>query len=82
MENWPRTVYRVNIDYLSREYDDRMLSTSSPYRARQDAENAYTDAITNFCVDDPARPARVSLTSTTFPGPYEWGITETIKQNY
>ena len=82
MAQYPNSVFRVTIDYLSKSYENRMLNVSNAYRTRDDAEKAYRDAEKERCVDDPTRPARIALLETIFPGPGEWGKTTTIKQNY
>lgn len=83
MKKYPCSVFRVEIDYLSKDYDDSMLSTSSSYGENlAEATKAYDDAIRLFCVDDKTKHARVALTETVFPAPHEWGKTKTIKQNY
>ena len=83
MEKYPHSVFRVEINYLSQDYDDSMLATSSPYgNDLEKAEKAYNDALRLFCVDIPTKPARVTLTETVFSKPYEYGKTKTLKQNY
>lgn len=78
----PHDVWRVNTDFLSMDYDDRMLSTNSPFKTRDDAEKAYAAACNLFCVDKPDTPARVTLEKVHFPGRWEMGTTTIIKQNY
>lgn len=75
------TVWRVDIDYLSRDYEDRMLSVSSPYRDEAAARIAYQAALAEKCVDRQC-PARVSLTRTDFPDdPYAMGVTTVVEAN-
>ena len=66
MENTKRKTYtgnfRVNIDYYSMNYDDRMCETSTAYNKLDDAYNAYQAALTEKCIDDPEQAARVDLT--------------------
>lgn len=57
--------YRINIDYLSKEYDNSALTTSHP--AGQDKAKAmqlYNDEIAKSakCVDDKNIPARIDIT--------------------
>lgn len=83
MKKYPCSVFRVEIDYLSKNYDDSMLSTSTAYGENLDAaKKAYNDAIRLFCVDDKTKHVRVTLTETFFPAPLEWGKTKVIRQNY
>jgi len=82
MSNYPEYVYRVEIDYLSKDYENSMLSTSSPYGSLEAAEKEYSSACGLFCVDDPKKPARVRLDVYTFAAPGAWATHETIKQNY
>ena len=75
------TVWRVDIDYLSRDYTDRMLSISSPYRSEEAARIAYQAALEEKCVDEQC-PARVSLTRTDFPDdPCAMGVTTVVETN-
>ena len=82
VKNYPVFVYRVDVDYLSKEYENNMLSTSSPFPDLEKAETAYNNACGQSCIDDKTRPARVALTVTTFLAPGEYGTTKTLKQNY
>lgn len=78
-----RSVFRVDIDYLSHDYDDRMLSVSSPYKTGKDARVAYKIACNERCVDDESVPARVQLTRTDFSDdPRAMGVTTVVCQNY
>lgn len=78
-----RSVFRVDIDYLSREYNNRMLSVSSPYRTEKEAVAAYESACKEWCVDVPSIPARVQLTRTDFPDdPRAMGETYIVQKNY
>jgi hypothetical protein len=51
--------YRVEVDYLSKDYEEAALSTSSPIYNLKDGWKAYKEAIKEFCVDDKSVPARV-----------------------
>ena len=53
--------YRLDVDYLSREYEDRMCETSSPIYTLEDGIAKYQTAITKKCIDDHAIAARVHL---------------------
>lgn len=53
--------YRLDVDYLSKEYDDRMCETSSPIYTLEDGITKYQKAISEKCIDDSTRPARVHL---------------------
>ena len=53
--------YRLDVDYLSREYEDRMCETSSPIYTLEDGIAKYQTAITKKCIDDHAITARVHL---------------------
>lgn len=78
-----RSVFRVDVDYLSREYNDRMLSVSSPYRTEEEAVTAYESACKERCADAPSVPARVQLTRTDFPDdPTSMGSTYILQQNF
>ena len=51
--------YRLDVDYLSRSYEDRALSTSSPIYTKSDGWKEYRKAIQERCADVPEMPARV-----------------------
>lgn len=54
--------YRLEIDYLSKDYPEWALSTSSPIYTKKDGLRQYMQAIkTETCADDETRPARVHL---------------------
>ena len=53
--------YRVEINYLSRDYDTRALEISSPAYTLEDAFRKYFAACAEKCADDPEKPARVHL---------------------
>lgn len=76
-----KTVWRVDIDYLSHDYENKMLSISSPYRDETVARIAYQAALSEKCVDKNC-PARVSLTRTDFPDdPFAMGVTSVVETN-
>lgn len=59
--------YRLNINYLSVDYEDRALETSSPIKSLKEGFAEYTKAIMlEKCVDVPDLPARVDLTKYTW----------------
>lgn len=77
-----KTVWRVNIDYLSRDYDDRMLSVDSPYKTEEEAVTAYNSACQERCTDADI-PARVQLNRVDFPDdPRAMGVTTVVRQNF
>lgn len=53
--------FRVETNYYSTDYDDRMCETSTPFNSLDDAYNAYQAAKLEKCIDDPEKPARVDL---------------------
>ena len=73
--------YRVDVDFLSREYSDRALSVSSPIHTKKEGWDEYRKAIREKCADDPEKPARVHFWK------YQWDesgkcIPLTIAKNY
>lgn len=54
-----RVLYRLEVNYLSRDYDDRALETSSPIYNKKDGWKEYRLALMEKCVDDKTAPARV-----------------------
>ena len=54
--------FRVDVNYYSIDYDDKMLETSTAYNDPNEAYNAYEAAKLEKCIDDPEKPARVNLT--------------------
>ena len=53
--------YRLDIDYLSVDYDDAALNTSSPIYTKADGMKEYRKACKEKCVDDSTKSARVHL---------------------
>ena len=53
--------YRLEVDYLSRDYYDRACQTSSPIYTKQEGVKQYLKAIQNRCIDNPDVPARCHL---------------------
>ena len=57
-----RTVkYRLEINYLSRDYEDRALCTSEPIYSLKEGWKKYRDALKEKCVDDKTKPCRVEF---------------------
>lgn len=54
-------MYRLDIDYYSRDYDDRACCTSEPIYTLEDGRKKYSAAILETCIDDRSRPARAWL---------------------
>ena len=61
-----KVLYRLDVDYLSREYDNRALLISSPIYNKRDGLKAYREALQKTCIDDPAKPVRVHLWRYSF----------------
>ena len=54
--------YRVEVNYLSRDYEDRALEVSSPFCTLESAFRKYFSAIdSEKCVDDKEKPVRAHL---------------------
>lgn len=54
--------YRLEIDYLSRDYEDSCLSTSSPIYTLEEGFRKYFEAVENErCADDKEKPVRAWL---------------------
>lgn len=82
MENYPISVYRVDVNYYAYDYDYKVCEISSPFKTIDAAKAAYSDAIKERCIDVPEKTARVALTETIFPSPREYGTTKTLLKNY
>ena len=60
MDIWKRRVlYRLEVNYLSRDYDDRALETSGPIYNKKDGWKEYKKAILEKGADNESAPARV-----------------------
>lgn len=72
--------YRLEIDYLSKEYDDMAIGTSSPISSLEEGLARYEEAIKEKCVDNEEISARVHLWEYVRKG----GRTtyKTIRKNY
>ena len=53
--------YRLDIDYYSKDYDNRMMGVSSPIYTLANGMNRYKAAIREKCIDNADEPARVHL---------------------
>lgn len=54
--------YRLEVDYLSKDYEDKALSCSSPIYSLEDGFRKYFEAIENEkCSDDNEKPVRAHL---------------------
>ena len=56
-----RVLYRLEVNYLSQDYEDRALETSSPIYSKREGLQEYRKALSEKCVDMIERPARVHL---------------------
>lgn len=56
-----KILYRLEIDYYSREYEDRCCSISKPIYSLQEGIAKYLAAIMEKCIDDNNKYARVEL---------------------
>jgi len=54
-----RVLYRLEVNYLSRDYDDRAIEVSSPVYNKKDGWKEYKKAILEKCADDKTVSARV-----------------------
>ena len=51
--------YRLEVDYYSREYDDKMCEESAPIFSLTEGIEGYLKAIQKKCIDKPEIPATV-----------------------
>jgi len=72
--------YRLEIDYLSTDYEEWVMQTSSPIYTKADGLKQYKKATKQFCIDDPEKPARVHLWKYNYIGSVFAPIT--IAKNY
>ncbi len=56
-----KVIYRLEIDYYSKEYDDRACQTSTPIYSLEEGLKAYHEAIKEKCIDDNTKCARAEL---------------------
>ena len=54
-----RVLYRLEVNYLSQDYEDRALETSSPIYNQKEGWKDYRRALLEKCADDNTSPARV-----------------------
>lgn len=80
----PDVRYRLEVDYLSKDYDDSAIGYSSPIYSIDDGIKEYNEAILEKCVDDDTKNARVHLWEYVWSGkPWHSEMTEkTIMKNY
>ena len=80
--NWKRRVlYRLEINYLSRDYDDSALETSSPIYSKKEGWKEYRRALLEKCADDKTAPARVHFWKYNYSESGEF-CPITIAKNY
>ena len=72
--------YRLEIDYLQKEYDDQAIGTSSPISSLEEGLARYAEAIKEKCVDNEKIPARVHLWEYVRKG--DRTTYKTIRKNY
>lgn len=53
--------YRLEVNYYTVDYEDKMCETSSPIYSLEQGLHEYAEAIRKTCIDDRSRPARVHL---------------------
>ena len=53
--------YRLDVDFYSRDYDNKACSTSSPIYTKKEGLKAYSAALKKSCIDIPELPPRVHL---------------------
>lgn len=57
---WKRRVlYRLEVNYLSRDYEDSCCEVSSPIYNKKDGWKEYKKALSEMCIDVKTAPARV-----------------------
>lgn len=54
-----RVLYRLDVDYYSRDYDDRACEVSSPIYNKREGFQKYRKAIAEKCIDNKSISARV-----------------------
>lgn len=72
--------YRLEINYLSKDRDDAAVETSSPIYTLDEGMTEYVKALSEKCVDDKRKPARVHLWEYAYKGRKLTPIT--IAKNY
>ena len=76
-----RVLYRLDVDYYSREYENKCCEISSPIYNKKEGLEKYKKAIAEKCIDNPEIAARVHLWK------YRWDdcgkcVPLTIAKNY
>ena len=56
MQNW-----RVEVNYLSKDYEDSAMETSTAFQSLWRAERYYDEMCDEYCFDDKRKHARVKL---------------------
>ena len=54
-------MYRLDIDYYSRDYSDKACEVSTPIYSISEGLKLYHEAILEKCIDDSTKAARVHL---------------------
>lgn len=79
---WKRRVlYRLEVNYLSRDYDASALETSSPIYNKKEGWREYRRALLEKCADDKTAPARVHFWKYNYD-PDGRLVPVTIAKNY
>lgn len=60
--------YRVEVNYFTRDYDDRILLTSSPHYSLETALEEIVNSVDKRCVDDSSVGAEITLLKYTNKG--------------
>lgn len=80
--NWKRRVlYRLDVDYYSRDYDDMACEVSSPIYNKKEGLKEYKKAIAGTCIDNKSIPARVHFWKYNYSESGEF-CPITIAKNY
>ncbi len=78
-QNW-----RVEVSHLSKDYDDSVLETSTPFQSLWRAQRYYEEMCESgeMCVDDRTKPIRVKLTHYVWGDGWKCNIHELLMANY
>lgn len=73
--------FRLDVDYFSREYEDKACIISTPIYTLEEGMKQYVQACAEYCIDNPEIPARAHLWE------YHYGRDgssnhKTVKKNY
>lgn len=77
--------YRVNTDFLSKDYENRACETSSPAgKEKEKAFELYEKVLAKnlFCVDDKTKKARVQLVEYIYSKKLNRTRRNILAQNY